>query len=60
MAQKLEDVICTAVKAHDTNGLRRLATTARSAYQRMLLLLLAEIIEDKRQRDIHRRQRLAG
>lgn len=37
-----------------------LAATAPSANQRMLLLLLAEIIEQQAQRDTRQRQRLAG
>jgi hypothetical protein len=39
--------------------LRRLAATARRDGNRRMLLLLAEIIEDRLQRDIRRRQRLA-
>jgi len=37
---------------------RRLAATARGAANRCMLLLLAEIIEDRLQRNIHRRLRL--
>jgi hypothetical protein len=39
--------------------LRRLSASARRAANRRMLLLLAEIMEDRLQRDICQRQRLA-
>jgi hypothetical protein len=52
MAQKMEDSIRTSTEALDANGLRRLAATTPSANRRMLLLWLAEIIEDQLQREL--------
>jgi hypothetical protein len=56
MPPKMEDPILNAIKTNDANGLRRLAATARNPDQRMLLLLLAEII-DRVQSNIRQRRR---